>query len=701
MLAQLKRHPSLRILAIYVLFVTAWIVYFDALLPGADLLTPERLLQVHAGEDIVFAIVTCAMLFLLLRAEFARRRRIEDALRKSEELFHALARLSPVGIFRSGNDGRCSYVNESWTRITGIEAGRALGEGWASGVHPADREAVLGAWRRCVTDSGSTRIEYRFQRPDGTVAWVLGEVHPERTAAHIGFVGSITDITDRKQIELALRTSEERFRTLIEHMPAVACTRRIDPRGSPVFVSPQVETMLGYTPAEWVGDAELWFRSLHPEDQPRVLIELMDPVREHVQSEYRLRHKSGRWIRVVEEAAFLYNEANRPIYRLCLLLDVTQTRQLASDLARTHGRYEGLVNSLDGIVWEMDAATFAYTFVSRQAERLTGVPLDRWLQEPDFWLEHIHPADRERARNAYREAMRTLRPTQVEYRMVAAENREIWIRDGIVAAPEGEGIRLRGVMVDISASRRAAQEIQELNAELETRVRQRTAELESANEEMRSFSYSVSHDLRVPLRTIAATAEALNSGYSALLDAAGRDHLGRLSVAAQRMGQLIEDLLNLSRVNRAELRREPVDLGEVAQSVMADFQRVDPGRKVQFRFAPGLCVVGDAQLLRLLLENLLGNAWKFTSRKPEALIELGVQRGAGGHHTYFVRDNGAGFDMEFAGKLFRPFQRLHDSTEFPGTGIGLATVHRIVSRHGGRVFAEGKEGAGATFYFEL
>ena len=159
--------------------------------------------------------------------------------------------------------------------------------------------------------------------------------------------------------------------------------------------------------------------------------------------------------------------------------------------------------------------------------------------------------------------------------------------------------------------------------------------------------------------------------------------------------------MNLSRVNRAELRREPVDLGELAQAVGAELHHAEPGRRVQLTVAPGMCVLGDPQLLRVMYENLLGNAWKFTSRRDGAHVACGRREGPDGRPVFFVRDNGAGFDMDFAGKLFRPFQRLHDESEFPGTGIGLATVQRIVHRHGGRIWAEGRENAGATFFFEL
>jgi DNA-binding response OmpR family regulator len=225
-------------------------------------------------------------------------------------------------------------------------------------------------------------------------------------------------------------------------------------------------------------------------------------------------------------------------------------------------------------------------------------------------------------------------------------------------------------------------------------------ELERKNQELNAFSYSVSHDLRAPLRGIDGFSQALLEDYSEQLDERGRDYLKRVRTAAQRMGELIDDLLQLSRVSRAELVRETVDLSGLARSVLADLRRREPDRSVSQVVSDGAHAEGDTRLLRVLLENLLGNAWKFTSRSTDARIEFGVEE-RDDKRVYFVKDNGAGFDRAHAERLFTPFQRLHTEAEFPGTGIGLATVHRIVDRHGGRVSAHGEVGKGATIQFTL
>ena len=224
---------------------------------------------------------------------------------------------------------------------------------------------------------------------------------------------------------------------------------------------------------------------------------------------------------------------------------------------------------------------------------------------------------------------------------------------------------------------------------------------EAANKELEAFSFSVSHDLRAPLRAIDGFSQVLLEDHADKLDDEGKQHLGRVRAGAQRMGQLIDDLINLARVGRGELKKTTVDLSSIAREVTAELGRTEPDRRVEVVVEEKIIAEGDAQLLRVALENLLGNAWKFTSRQPQARIEFGTSTGTDGHRVYLVRDNGAGFDMTYANKLFGAFQRLHDMQEFSGTGIGLATVQRVIHRHGGKVWAEGTVGRGASFFFTL
>lgn len=260
-----------------------------------------------------------------------------------------------------------------------------------------------------------------------------------------------------------------------------------------------------------------------------------------------------------------------------------------------------------------------------------------------------------------------------------------------------DGTLVTASIRDISDRKKAEEQIRQLNEDLNQRANQ----LEATNKELEAFSYSVSHDLRAPLRTIDGFSLAVLEDYGDQLPDEGRNYLMRIRTAAQRMAQLIDDLLNLSRLTRAALTLEPTNLSKIAQHILQELQRTEPDRIVECSVAPNVTAECDPRLIKAVLENLLSNAWKFTSKQDLARIEFGMQVDEDQECVYFVRDNGAGFDMAYVNKLFGAFQRLHASSEFPGIGIGLAIVQRIINRHGGRVWAEGSVDKGASFYFTL
>ena len=334
------------------------------------------------------------------------------------------------------------------------------------------------------------------------------------------------------------------------------------------------------------------------------------------------------------------------------------------------------------------------------AERLIGYRADEILGLP---ISRFYPDDADpfAAEEALAVAARDGHFREEGWR-VRKDGTRFWA-DVTLTALRDRGGALRGfakITHDMTERRAADEQIRVLNAELEQRVRQRTEELARALKELEAFSYSVSHDLRAPLRAIDGFSQALLRHGADRLDDQGRHFLDRIRAGARRMSELIDDLLLLSRVSRSEVRRGPVDIGEIAAGIVAELRRRDPARDVEVTIAQAMNATGDRRLLTIALDNLIGNAWKFTSRKAPARIEVGAEAREG-ETAYFVKDDGAGFDMAYANKLFRAFQRLHDGALFEGTGIGLATAQRVIARHGGRIWAEGRPGQGATFFFTL
>lgn len=339
--------------------------------------------------------------------------------------------------------------------------------------------------------------------------------------------------------------------------------------------------------------------------------------------------------------------------------------------------------SLDGI-WYWDLENVEHEWLSPRFKQLFGYEDDEVPNTSEWWQKNIFPEDLPAVLEMFDRHVKEGAPYDQVVRYRHKNGSTVWVRcRGLAIRNEaGEPIRMLGAHTDVTPLKEAEQE------------------LAAANKEMESFAYSVSHDLRAPLRAIGGFSAALLQDYGEKLDATGKDMLERTHRAAQRLEALIEALLSLSRLTRREMKLERVDLAALARSVFHQLQEAEPERQVTFRAPETIEVRGDHEMLQVMLENLLGNAWKFTARRPEARIELGTTE-VDGVKAQYVRDDGAGFDMAYAEKLFGPFQRLHRQDEFPGHGIGLATVERVIQRHGGRVWAQGAVDEGATIFFTL
>jgi PAS domain S-box-containing protein len=553
--------------------------------------------------------------------------------------------------------------------MTGYPVDEILGKTAFDLMFPEDR-AKLGENLVEERRKSHRLLDLRLRRKDGSELWVLVTSNPIQDSAgnYSGTVSLLTDITERKAMEEDLRESEARSQAILNS--ALDAVVTIDHEGRIVEFNPAAEKMFGHRQAEVLG---------------RKMGEVIVP------AELRDRHQSmlercaqtgevhilGRLIELpamrADGSVFPAEMTiNRVEYGSRLLFtgfirDITVRKQVEEALRISEERYRTLISASVSVVWTTNAAG-EFDRPQPSWEKYTG---QRWAEYNGFgWAQAIHEEDRERVKEVRQRASETKEACHTEGRIFcgATNSWRYFVGRGVPLLNEDGSVReWIGTVTDIEDQKRAEFEIRQLNASLEKRVAERTMELELTNKELESFCYSVSHDLRAPLRAIDGFSLALEEDYAPMLDAAGKNYLERVRKATKRMAVLIDDLLELSRITRAELKLQDVDL---------------------------------TQLMRVALDNLLGNAWKFTQHQPKPRIEFGVTI-QGDQTVYFVRDNGAGFDMNYASKLFGVFQRLHSATEYEGTGVGLANVQRVIHRHGGHVWAEAKVNEGATFYFTL
>ncbi|MBZ0301423.1 MAG: PAS domain S-box protein [Anaerolineae bacterium] len=512
----------------------------------------------------------------------------------------------------------------------------------------------------------------------------------------------VEEVTRRTQIERLLEASEARFLTAFEQ--AAVGIAYITPDGRWLRVNQKLCDILGYTRDEML---TLRFQDVtHPDDLQDDLA-YFQQIRSGEIADYVIEKRSIRKDQSIIWANWTVSpvreNSNKPIYFICVVEDITERKRLEQAIRESEARHRTLFETMaQGVLYEsgdgsiIGANSAAQDILGLTLDQLMGkVPIDpRWgviHEDGSDFPADTRPAAtvRQTGQSIRGVIMGIFNPRDDAYRWVVV-NAEPQLQPG-QAAPQ----QIYVTFTDITPHKQAQAQIEALNEILERRA----VELEATNKELEAFSYSVSHDLRAPLRSINGFSQILLEDYADQLDASGQAYLQRVRAAANRMAELIDDLINLARIARAEMHFEPVDLSELARNIVREIVDTKPERQVEFVIQEGMVVDGDNRMLRIMLENLIHNAWKFTSRKPQAHIEIGVQEQPDETCVFFVRDDGAGFNMAYADKLFGAFQRLHAITDFEGTGIGLATVQRVIHRHGGRIWAEGAVGQGATFYF--
>ena len=506
--------------------------------------------------------------------------------------------------------------------------------------------------------------------------------------------GAAAAAADAERTAASLRDSDRNFRALLDGVREYAIVM-IDVDGRVVTWSPGAARIYGYTEAEIVGRSISLLYPPDADDSAELLAATAARGRVEIQG-WRIRKDGTRFF--AEAAVTASRDAAGELRGFwAISRDITQRVQAEEALRGSEARFRKLLElAPDAIIIVNHDGRMV--LVNSQAQRLFGYTEDEMLGQPvEILLPEAARGMHAQHRATYAEAPRT-RPmgSGLELAGRRKDGTHVPVEISLSPMPAEDGLLVMSAIRDVTERRAAEARITSLNTDLERRV----AELAAVNKELESFSYSVSHDLRAPLRSIDGFSQALVEEYGDVLTGDAQDYLRRVRAATQRMGDLIDDLLNLARVTRREMRHEPIDLTALARLVVAQLQKAEPERHVDVTVRPDLVAWGDSHLVRLVLENLIGNAWKFTTKQPAPRIEVGMVP-QNDTRVFYVRDNGVGFDMAYSFKLFGAFQRLHAMTEFPGTGIGLATVQRVVARHGGRVWAEAEIGKGATFYFTL
>lgn len=632
-----------------------------------------------------------------------QRKRVEAELRRSEENLNRAQAVAQVGSwFLDIPADRLEWSEQSY-RIFGMPLGRPLTlHDFTGCIHPDDLEELTTAWQAAL-EGTPYDIEHRIVAGN-EVRWVRerAEVRFDAEGRPFEALGTVQDITERRLLEDEQRQLLKHLDTVANASPVLFWSSGVD-KGCD-WVNHRWLEFTGRTIEEELGDG--WARGVHPDD-----LELCTKVylqsfalRQPFSMEYRLRRADGEYRWLLGRGMPRYDADGEFVGFIGSCLDISSERQALEALWESEERLRLALQAAGQGLFDADVASGRMT-VSPEYARMLGYDPATFSEDRESWVGRIHPEDRDRVVATLDRYLKgELNAYRIEFRLRMASGAWKWVLSvGAVVehAADGTPVRMIGTHTDISARKQAEEELQGLNAQLEQRVAERTAQLEAANRELESFSYSVSHDLKAPLRGIDGYSQILIEDFDDRLDEEGRQLVRNIRHGVAQMHQLIEDMLAYSRMERRTLEARRVDLQALVAAVVAGSNADEGARTIVIdQQVPQLECRCDRDGLTLVLRNLLENALKFTRECSEARIEIGARQEAG-QVLLWVRDNGIGFDMQYHDTIFDMFQRLHRAEEYPGTGVGLALVKKAMNRMGGRAWAESAPGEGSTFYLEL
>ena len=672
---------------------------------GCFRLLAEKAMLVDSAHATSLLVLTSLVTFSVLVWRTARtlnetdasRSVAEEALRlRNQELTDFFENAS-VGISWIAPDGAIQWANRAELDLLGYQREDYIGKNIASfHVDSVASHDVLDRWQH---GQSLQNHEMLVRARDATVRIVSINSSPHYKNGKLVHTRCFSrDVTQRKTAEEALRISQQKLSAIFNQVTVGIV--QSDQSGRLVLMNQRFCEIVGRSMEHLL---QLRLEDItHPEDGPASTHAFQNALSagEDCVIEQRFIRPNGTFVWVRTSVAPV-TDVGGARHAVALVEDVSERKRTEAALRKSEDEFRTMFELAAVGKAQLEPISRQFLRVNRKLCDITGFSPPELTSKK--LVDLIAPEDQP---GAIQELDGILQGREtscsMEKRCVRKDGTTIWVEISatMVSNADGKPLRLFAVIQDVTERRQAEDEVRRLNSELDHRVTIRTAQLEATNKELEAFCYSVSHDLRAPLRNIVGFSQALLQDYGGNLDDQGKEYLNRACAAGQRMTRLIEDLLHLSRVGRSEMTRAKVDLSAMVQAVAGELQKGEPSRGVQWKIASGVAAQGDSRLLRIAFENLLGNAWKFTSKREQAIVEFG-QHTKDGEAVFFVRDNGAGFDMTYADKLFGVFQRLHPVTEFPGTGIGLATVQRIIIRHGGRIWAESEVGKGATFYFTL